>query len=854
MISPESLLTNHEALINSLDDPMWSVDKDLCLITVNNGYRELISLFTGKAPEPGDPVLLTVFGEEMKNKWHKYYLRALGGEKFYVTEEIQLPDSKLVEFNLISFNPLYNDRSQITGAACYAKTVTEETRHRQAEQAVKEELSKILDSSMDMICTINEHGEFSKVSAASLTILGYTPGELIGKAYIDFVHPDDIEKTMQADKNIKAGRDTTHFENRYLRKDGISIPVIWSARWDNREQILYCVARDASENKKAAQEMQLLINNTEESFVLLDKNLKIISFNSQFHLLYKKYFNKLVERGMSIIDYAQPERQDTARAIYKRVLQGNVETAEITLPLPDGQTRIFTLKYKPALDENQEIMGAFVTIKDTTDDALVKQALVVSNERYVYATTATSDAIWDWDIVTGNLYWGEGFHTLFGYDLRDQNVGITSWTDHIHPGDSDRVVSGIHTLIDSTETNWIDEYRYRKKDDTYAYVIDKGYVIRDTQGNAIRMVGAMRDITDRKQEELRLKLLESVITHTTDGIMIAEADTSGNEIPRIIFVNDAFTAMTGYESGEVIGKSPTFPYGPRTDRRELRRLYKALETHHSCKVELLCYRKNGDSFWMNMTITPVTAKDGTHTHWIAVQRDVTARKTAEVALKEKNKELKRLSAYLQQIREEERKHIAREVHDELGQLASALKIDIDWLTLKTAPAENAVTRLTHANNTIAVLIKSIREIASRLRPSVLDDLGLHAALKWHCSEFEKLNGISCNFDPRLDDSLLPDVWKTELFRMVQESLTNVMRHANATKVNVITREDMYNFYLTIKDNGEGFNTGEKKSTLGLIGLRERVLSLNGELNIDSMIGKGTTINIVIPKIKNTVVS
>ena len=114
-------------------------------------------------------------------------------------------------------------------------------------------------------------------------------------------------------------------------------------------------------------------------------------------------------------------------------------------------------------------------------------------------TKATSDAIWDWDIKNGTLYWGEGIATVFGYELSSLPLPIGSWTQHIHPGDAERVMAGVSALLENRETNWKDEYRYRKPDGTFADVVDRGFVIRDEQGKAVRMVGAMHDITERKK-------------------------------------------------------------------------------------------------------------------------------------------------------------------------------------------------------------------------------------------------------------------------------------------------------------------------------------------------------------------
>lgn len=232
----------------------------------------------------------------------------------------------------------------------------------------------------------------------------------------------------------------------------------------------------------------------------------------------------------------------------------------------------------------------------------------------------------------------------------------------------------------------------------------------------------------------------------------------------------------------------------------------------------------------------------------ALRKTLDDLKISEEALTEKNSELKKLSAYLHHIREDERKRIAREVHDELGQLASAVKIDLDWLdTRMPQPEEPAKKRIQHATETTKLLLGSIRKIASGLRPSILDDFGLNAAIQWQCDEFTKLTGIPCHTSFGFADGQLSGTLKTELFRMVQESLTNVMRHAAAKKVTIHTTEDNQHLYLTIQDDGKGFNASLSTQTFGLLGLRERAQSLKGSLTINSKPGKGTTVYIKVPK-------
>ncbi|MBC7723090.1 MAG: PAS domain S-box protein [Pedobacter sp.] len=222
--------------------------------------------------------------------------------------------------------------------------------------------------------------------------------------------------------------------------------------------------------------------------------------------------------------------------------------------------------------------------------------------------------------------------------------------------------------------------------------------------------------------------------------------------------------------------------------------------------------------------------------------DITKQKNIEEELITKKIQLSNLSNHIQNLREEERKIIARELHDDLGQMATVLKIDIrsikNSLVNSTADVQ---TKVNNALETVDELIKKIRKISHELRPDLLDNMGLQAALKSHCLEFEKKAGISCFFyNETIGERFLQDV-ETALFRIYQESLTNVMRHAEATEVVVTLSKNNNEVLLQISDNGKGFVISKKGNTLGLIGIQERAAGINGKVTIDSSIGIGTTI-------------
>lgn len=239
----------------------------------------------------------------------------------------------------------------------------------------------------------------------------------------------------------------------------------------------------------------------------------------------------------------------------------------------------------------------------------------------------------------------------------------------------------------------------------------------------------------------------------------------------------------------------------------------------------------------------------------AVQRalresaDRKERQHAEEKLRKSLDQLRALTTYLQYVREEERTRIAREVHDELGQALTGLKLDLSWLATKLArsqpPVQDKVrTMTTHIDETI----QTVRRIATELRPGILDSLGLVAAIEWQANDFQKRTGIPCNLVTTVAETLWNQEFSTVFFRIFQETLTNVIRHAKATRVDVRLFEEDGNLVLVIKDNGRGISEEEMASTRsnGLVGMRERAILIRGDLTLTGAPGQGTTVTLRAP--------
>ena len=232
---------------------------------------------------------------------------------------------------------------------------------------------------------------------------------------------------------------------------------------------------------------------------------------------------------------------------------------------------------------------------------------------------------------------------------------------------------------------------------------------------------------------------------------------------------------------------------------------------------------------------------------LAIGHDISVLKQTEARLEETQAELRELASRIEATREEERRHIARELHDELGQLLTAIRMKISHLKLEYDPEdEQFQERMQRIVGLVDKTIQQVRDVVSMLRPTVLER-GIVAALEWLTDEFKARTGVACELHVSEERIDLDEELAIALFRIVQESLTNVIRHACADWVLIELQHSNGNYHLKVRDNGKGFDPGQqKKKSLGLIGMRERVLRLNGELIIDSKLGRGTTVDVVFP--------
>ncbi|MHC9543112.1 MAG: PAS domain S-box protein [Vulcanimicrobiota bacterium] len=406
--------------------------------------------------------------------------------------------------------------------------------------------------------------------------------------------------------------------------------------------------------------------------------------------------------------------------------------------------------------------------------------------------------------------------------------------------DREMIVSGEQTQVEETimdsegKMRWLETIRSPVYDDRH---------------EIIGTTGISRDITKRHITENALNESESkfrrLIENIKEGIWVVDREMNTT------FVNQRMETLLGWTVEEMMGRN-LMEFMDGQAREVCVKLFERRRQGIAEQHDLEFMRKDGQRIYALMETTPLIDEEGEFAGAVAGLTDITARKMAEDNLRKSREELRLLSSHLQKVREEERTSMAREIHDELGQVLTSLKLDLSWLLGRIQDRDKELlSRTADMQIDINSAIDTVHTIITRLRPVILDDFGLMAALIWLVGEFQSHSGISCDFSFSSEEIVLPDECSTALFRICQESLTNVARHSDATGVKVTLRESDDNVILAIEDNGKGITeiSSSRLSSLGLLGMRERAFALGGRVTFESGEGNGTKVEATFPLIR-----
>ncbi|MEP7374433.1 MAG: PAS domain S-box protein [Chitinophagaceae bacterium] len=441
------------------------------------------------------------------------------------------------------------------------------------------------------------------------------------------------------------------------------------------------------------------------------------------------------------------------------------------------------------------------------------------------------------------IRWNKQFEEVTGYSAAE--IAVMHPIDFFPEEDKSYIIERIEGVFQKG-VNDADAHFLTRTGEKIPYYF-KAVLINYEGGPCL--LGNGIDITERKKGEIELKASEQKYKLLFESNPLSMW-MLGLPDYKIIDVNEVTLQQYGYTKEEFL-KLSVLDLRPKEDIERFNTSTNANFRGIDHAGVWRHIKKTGAILYVDIVTHDILYK-GQETR-LVLANDVTEKYIAEEKLKESYESIRKLTGHLQNVREEERLHIAREIHDELGQLLTVLKMDVSWLNKKIEPGNNfAKEKLTEILSLIDTTVKTVRRIASELRPSLLDDLGLLAAMEWHLEEFERRSGISKELHLPEAEPQLPDSLKIGLFRIFQESLTNVARHSEAKRVVVSLIQEDKQLILTIKDNGTGFEEkpAAAKKTLGLLGMKERTMMMGGIYSISGVKGEGTIVTVIVPLPQN----
>ncbi|HQM46548.1 MAG: PAS domain S-box protein [Syntrophaceae bacterium] len=388
------------------------------------------------------------------------------------------------------------------------------------------------------------------------------------------------------------------------------------------------------------------------------------------------------------------------------------------------------------------------------------------------------------------------------------------------------------------------EFRIVTKDGRIKWIMESVMPIKFMGKGAI--LGNSMDITERKEASRRLEELEALESSILDAIPQAVV---GLHERRINFANHAVKVIFGWHREELIGKSIGMIYRNEEESDKIASaFYSTLEHQRTYETEFPCLRKDGQEICCRMKASRI-GENLREKRIVVTYEDITAEKKAQEDLKRSREELRNLSIHLQSVREEESTRVARKIHDELGQSLTALQMDLSWLVNHLPAGSKDICHKTQSmSELVESTIESVHNITTELRPSLLDDLGLPTAIEWQASDFQKRSGIRCRVHIHCPDQVIDQELATTIFRIFQETLTNIARHAQATQCKVNLTQTETELHLEVTDNGIGINQWQidDPRSFGMIGMRERAHLWGGTVHIRNVQPTGTKVRVLIP--------
>jgi PAS domain S-box-containing protein len=828
----------YRSLVESSEDSIYLVDNKCTYIFLNNRHLSRLGVQSSQIIGKGysafhSPEESKDFAQRVKKVFktgrsQSYEYRSQRDNRYFIR----------------TLSPVKSpDGSETTAITVISKDITE---RKQAEEMLREreafnfalfQYNPVETIVVDLDGRITRYNQAKKNSGDRLPAIG----DLM---YKDYAGKHEIDMRTELMKCIKSGKIKAFPERQYCGKY-LSITI------SPFSQGAIIISEDITERKRAEEALRAseqfsssLLNDAPHQILVVDSDTSIQYVNPAFEKLTGFSSIELIGRKVPYPWWPKGTVRRTTRDL-REAMRKSSRRVERKFQKKSGEQFWVEITSIPAMrdGEVQYLLGNWI---DITERKQSEELLQKERDTFYSILERAPYGVRVVDAAGNNSFLNPEFTSITGYTLED----IPTAQDWLHRAYPDQHYRNMVEMWEYDRAQSKDEETFRKQ---FGRVFSRAFNVmcKDGANKEIEfrtsMLGdeativMLSDVTDRKRMH---DLLESAATEwrtTFDAIndAVCLLDPHG----KIIRCNNAML--------QVMGK----PFSQITNHHCWEVIHGVSEAPHNCPIALAGKTNHRetevmfkDARWFNISVDPLLDDNGNFIGGVHIMSDITDRMRIQNELQDSREQLRNLTVHLESVREQERTNIAREIHDELAQALTALRMDVSWLDRRLpADAQSLSDKTESMGNLIDSTIQTVKRISAELRPGVLDDLGLVAAIEWQTEEFQNRTGIRCRVTVDPDDIAVDQDLATAIFRIFQETLTNVARHARATRVTVNLKRRAGKLTLRVKDNGIGI-TEEQISgsqSFGLIGMQERVVLWDGKISFKGIPDKGTTVTVSV---------
>jgi PAS domain S-box-containing protein len=733
------------------------------------------------------------------------------------------------------------------------------TKHREAE-AQQAWLAAVVTSSTDAVIGRDLDGIIMSWNPAAEALLGYTAQEALGQHITMLVPSERVTEVERAIARLRRGEAIPTVETQQRRKDGTIVDVSLSSNpvrgGDGQLLGSATIVRDITQQKQVeaalrASEERLRLAVGATGLIIFDWDLAtdLATVNARYREVFGLAGDEEVLGQAVLTQIVHP-------ADHAAVLARLSEAFE---PASGGSFRLEHRALTPAGERWMLAMGQvyfagegpdrrpFRVIGNSLDITKRKQAeaaLRASEERLQLAVASTGLGMFDWDLLSDRITVNPRFRELLGFDANEELLGQSLMARVLHPADRATAMTGLTEGFSSLTTgNFAFEHRVlAAKGEQWLLLSGQVHFAGEgAQRRAVRVLGGLLDITERKRAEAELRDSEErfrAVAHLVPDLLWSLDGTGHSD-----WYNQRWLDYTGQTLEVAQAKGWLAAVHP-DDRAAARASFRAAAASgQPLYLEQRIRRADGSYRWTLVRSEPVLDAEGRIVRWFGAGTDIHEERVARDELAKRVRsatvELRLVSQRLLTVQEEERRHLARELHDEIGQALTGLQLQL-------AATRGRADSLEEAEQIVQELTTRVRELSMDLRPSTLDTLGLLPTLLTHMERYQARTGLRIDLRHLgVDRRFSPEVEITA-YRVVQEALTNIVRHARASSATVQLLADERTLSLAIRDDGQGFELSTSSSVGGLGGMQERVELLGGTLTVEAAPGGGALVMAELP--------